>query len=288
MKIITHESCTAYQSPGHPERPTRISKTVEHLKGQTALSVDWVDPLDAPEAAIARAHTPEHIAQVKAASEPFDNDTPNHPNIFSHAKKSVGGALRGLQFARSGQHSLSLLRPPGHHATRNHAMGFCYFNSIAIAALEALETGSKTIAVFDFDVHHGNGTEAILLNHPNAAFYSIHQHPCYPGTGTSDVGKNCFNFPVPPRTARDEYRKVIGKAMAAMSATKPALILVSAGFDAYARDPLAQETLEAEDFEWIGKSLAKLGIPLMSVLEGGYSTQLPDLILAYLRGISSK
>ncbi len=288
MRIITDERCTAYQAPGHPERPARISKTVEHLKNQNLLPVEWLEPLDAPEAVIARAHTAEHIAQVKGAGEPFDNDTPNHPGIFAHAKRSVGGALRALETARSGHHSFSLLRPPGHHATRNHAMGFCYLNAIAIAALEALATGSKSIAVFDFDVHHGNGTEAILLNHPNTAFYSIHQHPCYPGTGTSDVGKNCFNFPVAPRTPREAYRKVIGKALAAMSATKPALILVSAGFDAYARDPLAQETLEAEDFEWIGKSLAQLGIPLLSVLEGGYSTQLPNLIVAYLQGISSK
>ncbi len=288
MKIITHKDCTTYQSPGHPERPARISRTVDHLKTQTELALEWLEPSEAPEKTILRAHTAEHVAQVKAARDPFDNDTPNHPDIFIHAKRSVGGALRALNCARAGEPSLSLLRPPGHHATRNHAMGFCYFNSIAVAALEALETGSKSVAVFDFDVHHGNGTEAILLNHPNTSFYSIHQHPCYPGTGTSDVGKNCFNFPVPPRTPREDYRKIIGKAIAGMSAAKPALILVSAGFDAYARDPLAQETLEAEDFEWIGKSLAKLGIPMLSVLEGGYSTQLPELILSYLRGVSSK
>jgi acetoin utilization deacetylase AcuC-like enzyme len=141
------------------------------------------------------------------------------------------------------------------------------------------------VAVYDFDVHHGNGTEAILLGQPGAFFHSIHQHPCYPGTGTQNVGDNCFNYPLAPRTPRADYRKTLTRALDALKAQQPDVVVVSAGFDAYARDPLAQETLEAEDFQWLGKSLRDLSVPVVSVLEGGYSNDLPELILAYLRGL---
>ena len=154
--------------------------------------------------------------------------------------------------------------------------------------LEAISTGAKKVAVFDFDVHHGNGTESILLDNPGAVFVSVHQHPCYPGTGTSHVGRNCFNFPVAPRTPREEYRRVLERAFAEVRRAKPDLVAVSAGFDAYARDPLAQETLEAEDFHWLGETIRKLGVPAFSLLEGGYSSALPELILAYLKGLAGK
>jgi len=160
------------------------------------------------------------------------------------------------------------------------------FNNVAIAAEYAIQKKKmKKVAIFDFDVHHGNGTEAVLLNHPGAAFFSIHQYPCYPGTGGRNVGDNCFNYPVPPYTPRKEYRQILRSALDALEASKPELVGVSAGFDAYARDPLAQETLEAEDYHWLGESLRKLGIPVFSVLEGGYSDDLPQLILAYLKGV---
>jgi acetoin utilization deacetylase AcuC-like enzyme len=167
-------------------------------------------------------------------------------------------------------------------------MGFCYLNNVAIAALEALATGSKRVAVYDFDVHHGNGTEAILLNNPRASFFSIHQSPCYPGTGTRNAGNNCFNYPLPPGTARSEYRHVLESALEHLVSLKPEMVGVSAGFDCYARDPLAQETLEREDFYWLGKRIRSLGLPFFSLLEGGYSSDLPDLILAYLAGIEGK
>jgi acetoin utilization deacetylase AcuC-like enzyme len=164
-------------------------------------------------------------------------------------------------------------------------MGFCYLNNIAIAALEALATGAKRVAIYDFDVHHGNGTEAILLNQPGVAFISIHQFPCYPGTGTRNLGNNCFNYPVPPQTPRAEYRHILTSAFDQLKAFKPDLVGVSAGFDCYARDPLAQETLEAEDFHWLGEQLRSLSLPVFSLLEGGYSDDLPELILAYLKGL---
>ena len=288
MNIITDERCTAYSTPGHPERPARISGTLEKLRSQTDLGLAWAGPAPVDDASILRAHSPAHLAHVKAASGDFDADTPAHPGIFEHARRSIGGGLAALAAARRGEMSFSLLRPPGHHATRDRAMGFCYLNSVAIAALEALATGTKKVAVFDFDVHHGNGTEAILIDNPGAVFLSIHQHPCYPGTGTSDVGKNCFNYPVAPRTPREEYRRVFERAFAALRRAKPDLVAVSAGFDAYARDPLAQETLEAEDFHWLGETIRKLGVPAFSLLEGGYSSALPELILAYLKGLAGK
>jgi acetoin utilization deacetylase AcuC-like enzyme len=286
MTIITDERCTGYSAPGHPERPARISRTLEKLRAQTELKLKWAAPLEVTDEQLARAHSKQHIAHVKNATDSFDGDTPAYPKIDEHARRAVGGALHASKLARKGEQAFSLLRPPGHHATQNHAMGFCYFNSVGIAALDALATGVKRVAVFDFDVHHGNGTEAILKDKPNVVFASIHQHPCYPGTGTEDVGKNCFNYPVAPRAPRDSYKKILTKALDRIKESKPELIGVSAGFDCYARDPLAQETLEAEDFFWLGESLRKSGIPFFSILEGGYSDDLPELIFAYLKGVA--
>ena len=285
MKIISDERCTGYSHPGHPERPQRISGTLAKLRSQQDLPLTWGKPGDVPDQVLLRAHTAEHLARLSEQAD-FDNDTPFFPGIESYARASVAAALMALEVARAGESAFSLMRPPGHHATRNRAMGFCYLNNIAIASLEALATGYKRVAVFDFDVHHGNGTEAILLNQPGAYFFSIHQFPCYPGTGTRNVGNNCFNYPLAPQTPRTEYRHVLSDALEHLASLSPELVAVSAGFDCYARDPLAQETLEAEDFYWLGDSLRKLNVPFFSLLEGGYSNDLPDLILAYLKGIN--
>lgn len=285
MTIITDERCTGYASPGHPERPSRISGTLARLRAAKDLKLKWAEPEKVAEEQLLRAHSAAHVAHVKAAKEDFDGDTPAHPGIYEHACRAVGGAIHAMKLARGGDNgAFSLLRPPGHHATQNRAMGFCYFNSIAIAALEAGAAGVERVAVFDFDVHHGNGTEAIFVDKPGTTFCSVHQHPCYPGTGTADVGKNCFNFPVSPRTARADYKDILARALDKVLAGKPELIGVSAGFDCYARDPLAQETLEAEDFEWMGRKLRETKVPFFNVLEGGYSDDLPELIVAYLKG----
>jgi acetoin utilization deacetylase AcuC-like enzyme len=287
MKIITDDHCTGYSHPGHPERPERVAASLAKLRDQKELTLSWAAPLPVEDTTLLRAHAPEHLERLQDPQD-FDLDTPYFPGIPGYARASVGAGLAALKAARAGETVLSLMRPPGHHSTRTRAMGFCYLSNMAIVVLEALATGSKRVAVFDFDVHHGNGTEAILLNKPGAYFASVHQFPCYPGTGTRNVGNNCFNFPLPPRTARGEYRHTLTDALEHLASLKPDLIGVSAGFDAYARDPLAQETLEAEDFNWIGQSLRKLGIPVFSLLEGGYSSDLPDLILAYLKGIEGK
>ena len=287
MKIFTDERCTGYAAPGHPERPERVSATLKKLRTQSEVSIVWASPRTPSEAAILRAHSLEHLARL---TEPFDfdADTPSFPKIIDYAKASAGAALGAMEAARAGETVFSLMRPPGHHAMRARAMGFCYLSNIAVAALEALATGTKRVAIYDFDVHHGNGTEAILLNQPGVAFFSIHQFPCYPGTGTRNVGNNCFNYPVAPQTPRTEYRHVLTSALEQLQAFKPDLVGVSAGFDCYARDPLAQETLEAEDFYWLGQQFRSLSLPVFSLLEGGYSDDLPDLILAYLKGLEGR
>jgi acetoin utilization deacetylase AcuC-like enzyme len=287
MKIITDDACTGYSRPGHPEKPARITNTVEKLRTQTELPIVWAKAAAADDAAILRAHTPELLASLND-TEDFDADTPAHPGIAGFARASAGAALEAMRCARKGETVLSLMRPPGHHATRDRIMGFCYLNNIAIAALEALATDVKRVAIFDFDVHHGNGTEDILLNREGAAFFSIHQFPAYPGTGRGNVGNNCFNYPVPPALPRAEYREVFLSALDQLRKFQPELVGVSAGFDAYARDPLAQETLEAEDFYWLGKQIRALNLPTYSVLEGGYSRDLPELVFSYLKGLEGK
>jgi acetoin utilization deacetylase AcuC-like enzyme len=283
LTIITDPRCVEYSARGHPERPTRISRTLETLKAQDKLALSWSAPAAASEAALLRAHTREHLERLEVPMD-FGADTPTYPDIAAHARRSVGGALQALATARAGP-AMSLLRPPGHHATPDCAMGFCYLNAIAIAALEAQAGGCRRVAVLDFDVHHGNGTEEILLDKPGLAFISVHQYPAYPGTGRENRGGNCFNFPVAPATPRQEYRAILSRALAELKNFQPDMIAVSAGFDAYRDDPLADETLEAEDFQWLGKSIRDLQVPAFSVLEGGYSAELPQLILAYLRGL---
>lgn len=177
MKIITDARCTAYASPGHPEEPGRITRTVNRLKHQTALPLEWRQPGPLGEALILRAHSAEMVRRLEVA-QPFDLDTPYFEGIGERARASAAAALLALALARSGENVFSLMRPPGDHATREQSMGFCYLNNVAIAALEAVAGDAKQVAVFDFDVHHGNGTEDILLNQPGWNFLaSINTRP---------------------------------------------------------------------------------------------------------------
>ncbi len=286
MYVITDERCLAYHSPGHPERPARVKDTLAKLRAQDELHIEWCAPSDPDETVLERGHSKGHLQSLKAPGGDFDGDTPAYPGIDGHARRGVGGAMDALNFSLKGDLAFSCLRPPGHHAMANRAMGFCYLSSVGLSVLHAASVFGKRVAVFDFDVHHGNGTEALLLDQPNVAFFSVHQHPCYPGTGVNDVGRNCFNYPVPPQTPREDYRAVLSRSLAALVKWKPDLIAVSAGFDAYARDPIAQETLEAEDFRALGDEIRRQGIPFYSVLEGGYSDELPELVFAFLKGIN--
>ena len=173
------------------------------------------------------------------------------------------------------------MRPPGHHATRGRAMGFCYLNQIAIAALEARRRGVARVAVWDFDAHHGNGTEDILAGVAGVQYVSVHQSPCYPGTGLQRAA-NCLNFPVIPRTPRGEVLEIMRRSWNEVLAFHPDLVLVSAGFDAFAGDPVAHLTLEPADYGSLGRWLRESGLPVAAVLEGGYSAELPVLIETFL------
>ena len=288
MKIIHDPACVSYEQPGHPERPARITTTVARLQDQTEVPLEWTAPGKGDvEEAILRAHAPAVLARLQEPGD-IDHDTPWFENIAARARASVAAALDAMAAGRAGEMVFSLMRPPGHHATRDRSMGFCYLNNIAIAALAATAGGVKRVAVFDFDVHHGNGTEDILLNQPGIEFFSVHQHPAYPGTGAENVGRNCFNYPVSPSAPRSHYQTTLTRALDDMRSFRPDLIAVSAGFDAYERDPLASGSLKAEDFQVLGKALRDLNVPMFSLLEGGYSRDLPELVLAYLQGVAGK
>lgn len=288
MTIVTDERCVEYSAPGHPESPQRVIATLARLRAQPELPLQWEAPLVVSEAALGRAHTRELIKAVRQPARDFDADTPAYPDIHGHALRAAGAALAVVELARQGETAFSLMRPPGHHATRSEAMGFCYFNHVAVAALAARAAGVQRVAVYDFDVHHGNGTEDVLLDEPGVWFCSVHQSPAYPGTGLAHRGSNCFNYPVSPRTPREQYRRVLEAALDKLRQFRPELLLVSAGFDAYRRDPLAQETLEAEDYHWLGALLRAADVPSGHVLEGGYSQDLPELILSYLKGLAGR
>ena len=238
-------------------------------------------PQPANESALLLAHSHDHIERIESATRDFDADTPVYPHIYEHALLSAGAAVDVARAAMQGHRAFSLMRPPGHHATRDEAMGFCYFNNIATAALDAIENGAERVAVWDFDAHHGNGSEAIVAGNPHIALASVHQFPAYPGTGGKSFD-NIDNYPIAPSTSRTEHIEVAERALHKLLLFKPDLLLVSAGFDAYARDPLVQMTLEIEDFAYFGKRLAQIGIPVGAILEGGYSDDLPELIDAFL------
>ena len=261
MTIVLDPRCTAYHQPGHPEKPNRVARTADLLRLQKPIALQWAEPVEVADALLLRGHTPEHLARLKVEAA-FDADTPWHPDIEGHARRSVGAAVR--------------------------AMGFCYCSSMALAVLEARARGLGLVAVFDFDVHHGNGTEEVLKGVEGVAFASVHQGDTYPGTGQADVGPNCFNYPLPGGTPRNTWRRTLETAWQRLLATNPRLIGISAGFDAYTKDPLANGTLEREDFHLLGQWARASGVPTFVILEGGYSLDLPDLVLHFLLGWEGK
>ncbi len=284
MIIFHDERCADYGMPGHPERPERVRRTVPHLR-RTHPAWEWRVPVPATHEALRRAHSEEHLARLRAGTD-FDADTPYYDGIFEHAARSAGAAIECARLALKGVRAFSLMRPPGHHATRGAAMGFCYANSIAIAALDALAGGLARLAIWDFDGHHGNGTEEICAGDARLRYVSVHQHPAYPGTGRRSQG-NAFNFPLPPTSPASEQTAALRDSWACVLAFQPQLILVSAGFDAYVGDPLLSLSLDLKDYAACGQWMAQSTIPTAAILEGGYSDDLPRLIETFLVGWNS-
>ena len=285
ITVIFDQAATEYGQPWHPERPERLTMTESRFR-EVFPEAAWKAPYLAEDKDLLRAHSTRHLQRL---SEPnhFDTDTPYYKGIEEHARRSAGGALLAAECALKGEKPFSLLRPPGHHATADRAMGFCYLNSIAIAALRTLAVGCDRVAIWDFDAHHGNGTEAIVRGHQQIRFASVHQYPGYPGTGTSSF-ENIYNWPIAPLTQREMHAAKVREALDRLLEFRPDLILVSAGFDAYREDPLTDLMLETDDFYHFGQWLGQTGVPAMAILEGGYSNRLPELAENFLRGWSGR
>src|SRR5438094_6710067 len=240
MTIFYDPRCLDYSAPGHPERPDRIARTAPLLKDRHP-EWDWREPIAATDDELLRAHSRQHLERVATPNQDFDADTPWYLNVEAHARRSAGAAIETTHTALRGEPAFSLMRPPGHHATQDRAMGFCYFNNIAIAALEILENGAERVAIWDFDAHHGNGTEAIVAHNPRIAFASIHQFPAYPGTGAKSFA-NIDNYPVAPYTPRAQHTDVAERALEKLLAFNPDVLRGSAGFDASPGAPTTQVT----------------------------------------------
>lgn len=298
--LFSHPASLEHVTPeGHPERVDRI------VAIERALSDPAFDALDRREAPLAareallRCHPAAYIDRVASAAPAegwvaLDGDTHMMSGSYEAALRAAGGAVAAVDAVLDGEvsNAFCALRPPGHHAETQTAMGFCLFGSISVAAKHALEVrGLSRVLVMDFDVHHGNGTQDLLWDDPRAYFVSTHQSPLYPGSGMRNergAHGQMLNLPLPPGTDGTAYRQVFETSvMTAVRRAEPELILVSAGFDAHMADPLAQMALGTDDFRWIAERLCDLADELcagrlVSVLEGGYDlTALAESVAAY-------
>ena len=285
---------------GHPEKPERLAAVLGALD-DAALDLDRRDATEAAVADLERIHPAAYVARMIAASPEtglaqLDADTILSPGSVRAARLAAGAAIDSVRAVAAGEtlRAFAAVRPPGHHAEPNQAMGFCLFSSVAVAARVAQSLGMARVAVVDFDVHHGNGTQAAFENDPSLFLASIHQMPLYPGTGApseNGVG-NIVNAPVEPHCARESWRATFsGGLMPALDDFAPDLVIISAGFDAHRRDPLAHQSLEAEDFAWATRAVLEVarrhcGGKVVSSLEGGYDLEgLGRSALAHVRAL---
>ena len=282
VKIIFSPECAGYRVPSHPDSPRRVTATAALL--QQNPKHEFIAAPSCDESDILRVHTARLLEEVRSG-ESSDPHTPAIAGIFDHARRSAGAAIHAAALAWRGMPAFSLMRPPGHHACRDRLMGFCYFNNMAIALTRLFhdEAGPKRVAVVDFDCHHGNGTEEIFRSAKEVLCVSLHQSPGYPDTGLRSEG-NALNFPLPPETDGARYLEAFDRALEAVRGFQPELLAVEAGFDAYKRDPITDMRLEIETFGEIGRRLAALQLPMFALLEGGYSSQLPKCVAAFLDG----
>ncbi|HXG71227.1 MAG TPA: histone deacetylase [Gemmatimonadaceae bacterium] len=290
--FISHSDCGRHDTGwGHPEHVGRLRAVTRALRNDAELfqSVEHLEGRHATETELALVHDPAYIGTVKRLVESgggrLDNDTVASPGTWDAASAAVGSVLMAVDLSAAGTHrrGFAAVRPPGHHAVRDRAMGFCLFGSVAIAAHYARQKRSLSkILIVDWDVHHGNGTQALVESEPDIHFVSMHQWPWYPGTGAAaDRGphRNIWNVPLAAGLGRGTYVDELEKAVdAATKGFIPDLILISAGFDSLAGDPLGGFTLEIDDFEQLTRSLSARADAwcagrLVSALEGGYAPE---------------
>lgn len=305
MLLLTHRSGLDHRTgPGHPERPARLEAVLRAV--ESVARPDW-QRRDAPEASreqIALVHPlafQERLAKLIPAEglNAIDGDTFVSPGSLVAARHAVGACCAAVDAVRQGDATVAFCatRPPGHHAEPTRAMGFCLYNQIAIAAAHALATGDfERVAIVDFDVHHGNGTQAAFWDEPRVLYASTHQAPLFPYTGTAaeqGAHGNILNLPLSAGTDGSGFRAVVeGTLLPTVDRFAPDLLLISAGFDAHAADPLASLMLEEDDFAWITQELRGLasthaGGRVVSTLEGGYDIDaLARSVVAHLEALA--
>ena len=303
LALYSHADCRAhFMGRGHPECPERLDAINDHLLATGLL--DALDLREAPladDAQLARAHAQAHVAEMRGAMEPLqqsgdhcqiDPDTSAGPGTWRAALRAAGAAVAATDAVIDGSASAAFcaVRPPGHHATREQAMGFCFFNHVAVAARHALDVrGLSRVAVIDFDVHHGNGTEDIVAGDERILMCSFYQHPFYPPWDHSTAA-NLVNLPVPAYTKGMDVRELIDMMwLPRLDAHKPQMIFISAGFDAHREDDMGQLALVENDYAWITERIKEVARRhakgrIVSCLEGGYDlSSLARSVEAHLR-----
>jgi len=304
--VYSHDAGTLHDAgPGHPEAPIRLERVLAALDDPGELRLRRLEAERVDRDELVRVHTAAHVASIleqvpSHGRMPIDMDTWLSPHSGEAALRAAGAAVQATRAVLTGEtrRAFVAMRPPGHHAEPAVAMGFCLFNNIAVAAAHALEVhGLERVAVIDFDVHHGNGTQAIFETRPNVLYASIHQAPLFPGTGRDDergLG-NIVNTCVGAGTDGRRWRRALeDRILPAIDGFAPELVLVSAGFDAHAADPLAQLDLDEDDFAWVTERVVELaerhaGGRVVSALEGGYDPDaLVRSVMAHLQALEDR
>ncbi len=300
--LYSHPACLTHDpGPMHPECPDRLRAVMQALEQESFMLLDRREAPRAEIDAIARVHPRAYVEALLNAipshgERALDADTHVSPGSGEAALRAAGAAVDAVDsvMAGEGRNAFCAVRPPGHHAEPDRAMGFCLFNNVAVAAAHARAAhGLKRVAVMDFDVHHGNGTEAMFKADPDLFYASTHQMPLYPGTGSPEetgVSGNIVNAPLPPMAGSAEFRAAMSRVvLPALREFEPEFLIVSAGFDAHMADPLAQLRLTEADFAWATAELMRVATEfcngrLISTLEGGYDlTALARSAAAHVR-----